>query len=396
MDGASAQVAPQMATCSDNIDPTSPIALTGQNFGPATAPGMVHIHFSKPSPVAFENSCLANLTNRGCTKSSKSDLYLNAPQGQWGDTTIKSEPLDSASPIGAPAEQPVTITVIAANGTSSANTCQATFHPRPVITGMTSGSITFGQSFNIWGWDFGDGPGTVNIRFSNNDYNSGALNNKNDLNAQFVVINKDTNNKYEWQGWKVSATVNPAGVVEQDVDITLTTNGGSVSNAWKEKFKPLMVMAQLSTVVALCTQSTSIDLCNPGPGSYGGGATCGLDTIGQPLTTADSIEGFHYSCAIAGSDNGLDVYTATVTAPWTITQVVNETNPPLPPGVWGTIGQGATYQQDVTIEFDYHPQPLPLSGTVAVGVYWIIGPEGSLLFYDYNVIGVGPAGIPAQ
>jgi len=190
---------------------------------------------------------------------------------------------------------------------------------------------------------------------------------------------------------KVNVPRNTVGVIEQKVEITYQSAHGRKSNVWNATFKPTMVMQQLSTVVQQCTQSTSIDLCNPGPGSYGGGGTCAPDALGDPTAGANSIQGFHFSCAIAGSDNGEDFYAASVTAAWTITQVVDvQDTPPLIAGASGTVGQ------DTTMEFDYVPQPLPHSGTVTVNVNWNIGPSGNILYYAFNVYAKGPAGVPAQ
>jgi hypothetical protein len=173
---------------------------------------------------------------------------LDVP-GKWGDT-ITSEALDSASAVGAPAEQTVEITVIAANGASS-DVWNAKFHDTPAITGVSPDSITPGQSFNVKGWDFGADNGTVTIHFTDNLFHSSSLDSKADKDAQI--------DKGKWTPSVVNATV-PKGVtavVAQDVDISLTPKGGKASNSWKEKFNPTMDMDLAPVVVAQCASLQS-------------------------------------------------------------------------------------------------------------------------------------------
>ena len=359
-------LAPQITKGPTDIDPTSKIELTGEHFGPAK--GTIRIHFPSESQVAFQN--------KSPHGKSKSDLYLDVP-GKWGDT-ITSEALDSASAVGAPAEQTVEITVIAANGASS-DVWKAKFHDTPAITGVSPNSITPGQSFNVKGWDFGADTGTVTIHFTDNLFHSSSLDSKDDKDAQI--------DKGKWTPSVVNATV-PKGVtavVAQDVDISLTPKGGKASNAWKEKFNPTMDMDLAPVVVAQCASNTSLDLCNPAPGSYSGGGVClGIDAAGiAPF--GSNIWGYHQSCAWFSTDTGTDIYSAIVAPPWWTITKVDHSWEGVPPGVWEDDGNGATIEYDVN--------PLPPAPVVTVTVNWNITP-GGLADYAFNVWMKGPAGVP--
>ncbi|GEM_PF-2966013 len=362
-------VAPQIA-CPQNldIDPTSTIKLTGQNFG--SVPGRVQIQFSQQSAVAFKNSSFPN-------SASKSNLLLNVP-GPWGDT-ITTEALDQASDVGAAPAQTVEITIIAANGQSS-NVCKANFHDKPVIMGLTSGSISPGQSFNIWGWDFGNDPGKVTIHFTSNFYPP----------PDYEISDA------KWKAWVVNARIQPdlAGVVEQDVDISLTPKGGNASNAKTKTFKPTMYMGMAPATVVHCGNETTLDLCNPAPGTYSGGADavgC-LNPAGQGSGPGQppSIWGFHWACFSDSSDNGQDIYSVNLTPQWTITAVDYGGYPPsLSPGVWVSDNTGAV---DTSMEYTIGPPALPTFETT-VTVNWHIGPSGEVLTYAFNVWMKGPVGV---
>jgi hypothetical protein len=359
-------VAPQITKGPTDIDPTSKIELTGEHFGPAK--GTIRIHFPSESQVTFQN--------KSPHGKSKSDLYLDVP-GKWGDT-ITSEALDSASSVGAPAEQTVEITVIAANGASS-DVWKAKFHDTPAITGVSPNSITPGQSFNVKGWDFGADTGTVTIHFTDNLFHSSSLDSKDNKDAEI--------DKGKWTPSVVKATV-PKGVtavVAQDVDISLTPKGGKASNTWKEKFNPTMDMDLAPVVVAQCASNTSLDLCNPAPGSYSGGGVClGIDAAGiAPF--GSNIWGYHQSCAWFSTDTGTDIYSAIVAPPWWTITKVDHSWEGVPPGVWEDDGNGAT------IEYDLNP--LPPAPVVTVTVNWNITP-GGLADYAFNVWMTGPAGVP--
>jgi hypothetical protein len=363
-------VAPQIACPSNlDIDPTSTVTLSGQHFG--SVPGKIRINFPKPSQVKFANTAFPN-------DASDSDLDLDV-SGAWGDE-ITSKALDKASPVGAPPAQPVKIYVIGANGVSS-NGCNANFHNTPVITGVLWDSITPGQSFNVKGWDFGGDTGKVTIYFSNNLFHSSSLDSKGDKDAQ---IGKD-----KWTPAVVNATVpkDITAVVEQTVDISLTPKGGNASNSWKEKFNPTMDMGLAPVLVVQCSSNTSLDLCNPAPGSYSGGGVClGIDPAGiAPF--GDNIWGYHESCAWFSSDNGTDIYSAIPASPWWTITNVDHSWEGVPPGVSENDGNGATIEYDVN--------PLPPALVVSVIVNWNITP-GGIADYEFNVWMKGPAGVPAQ
>jgi hypothetical protein len=365
-----AAVAPQITKGPADIDPTTKVELTGDHFGPAK--GTVRIHFPSDSKVAFEN--------KSPHGKSKSDLFLDVP-GKW-DNTITTEALDSASAVGAPAEQTVEITVIGANGATS-NVWKAKFHDTPAITGVSPNSITPGQSFNVKGWDFGADAGTVTIHFPADIFHSPSLDSKGDKDAQI--------DKSKWTPSVVNATVpkNVTAVVEQDVDISLTPKGGKASNARKEKFNPTMVMVLVPGLVSQCANNTSLDLCNPAPGNYSGSGLDCLNPLGEPVPLVNSIQGFHMACFGFNSDSGQDVYAANVILPWwTITKVDYEEWPPLTPGVWGDAGSNGTMQ--FTLTPSVFPAPL-----IIVTINWHIGAEGGIVYYAFNMWAKGPAGVQA-
>jgi hypothetical protein len=364
-----------------DIDPTSKISLQGRNF---SLPLQVSVDFTNPSGTPpFE-------------------MVLNVPPGQAGAElkAITTQAIDATYPTGKQNQQSVDIIVATPYAKLSSNVWHATFHPKAVITSGPA-TITPGQKFNLRGWDFdskeqcashnANDRGTVTIHFNDKSVlkfpNQGNNASDRDLVIQ-IPIDGCQDDLIRVQVPKATA-----GVIEQPVEITYESPHGRKSNVWKATFKPTMTMEVISTVVAQCSNQTSLDLCNPGPGSYsGGGATCsGLDTIGGPITTDNSILGYHVSCAVFSSDNGQDLYTASVTGPWMITQVVDvEDIPPLVAGAWGTVAP------DTTMEFDYVPQPLPHGGTITVNVNWHIGTGGNVLYYAFNVWAKGPAGVPAQ
>jgi len=359
-------VAPQITKGPTDIDPTSKIDLTGDHFGPDK--GTIRVHFPSESKVAFQN--------KSPHGKSKSDLYLDVP-GKWGGT-ITSEALDSASPVGDAAEQTVEITVIASNGQSS-SAWKAKFHNTVVITGVSPNSVTPGQTFNVKGWDFGGDTGKVTIHFTNNLFKSPSLDSKGDKDAQI--------GKGKWTPAVVNATVpkDITAVIEQDVEISLTPKGGKASNALKEKFNPTMEMGLATVVVAQCNSGTSLDLCNPAPGSYSGGGVClGIDAAGiAPF--GSNIWGFHESCAWFATDTGTDIYNAIVAPPWWTITKVDHSWEGVPPGVWEDDGNGATIEYDVN--------PSPPGPVVSVTVNWNISP-GGISDYAFNVWMKGPAGVP--
>ena len=363
-----AAVVPQITKGPADIDPTSKVDLTGEHFG--TAKGTVRIHFPSDSKVAFDN--------KSPHGKSKSDLFLDVP-GKW-DNTITTEALDSASAVGAPAEQTVEITLIGANGAAS-NVWKAKFHNTPVITGLSPNSITPGQSFNVKGWDFGADDGTVTIHFPADLFHSPSLDSKGDKDAQI--------DKGKWTPSVVKATVpkDITAVVEQDVEISLTPKGGKASNTRKEKFNPIMEMSLAIVVVQQCANNTSIDLCNPAPGSYSTGSVCLGLPDGGIADLGPNIYGYHLSCAWFASDTGTDIYSGISSPPpwWMVTEVDHSWEG-VPPGVWeNESGNGSQLQYTIS-----PAMPAPI---VTVTVNWNISPGGAVN-YAFNVWMKGPRGVP--
>jgi hypothetical protein len=267
-----------------------------------------------------------------------------------------------------------------ANGASS-NVWKAKFHNTPVITGVSPNSITPGQSFNVKGWDFGADTGAVTIHFPLNLFHSASLDSKDNKDAQI--------DKGKWTPSVVKATV-PDGVtavVQQDVEISLTPKGGKASGTRKEKFNPIMEMSAAPVVVQECNNGTSLDLCNPAPGSYSGGGVCLGLPDGGIAALGPNIYGYHQSCAWFGSDTGTDIYSGIAAPPtwWMITEVDHSWEG-VPPGVWeNQSGNGSQLQYTIS--------PVMPAPIVTVTVNWNISP-GGLVNYAFNVWMKGPRGVP--
>lgn len=347
-------VAPQIAKGSSDIDPTKPVELSGQNFG--AVPGKIRIHFPTKSEVHFANT------------TSKSDLDLDVP-GPWGDT-ITSEALDKASAVGALDEQTVDITIIAANGAIS-NVWKAKFHNIPVITGVSPGTITPGQTFNVSGWDFGKDTGKVTVHFTDNKYKSPSLDNEGDVDAEIA----------EWTASGVEASLKKSfgTVVEQTVDVSLTPKGGKASNTWKEKFKPRIVQTVILpnfVSVLQCSNGGAANLCNnPARVSFtcfGFGVAASVNTVldtGMPPIA--SIYAIHAGCP-AGSDSGTDIYQAVVQPPLTIVSV---------------------QFFDAIYQSGYNPSASATPGTaVTVNVPWETSSDGGEIEYEIVITAQGPQG----
>jgi hypothetical protein len=347
-------VAPQIAKGPSDIDPTTTVELSGQHFG--AVPGKIRVHFPTASQVHFAKT------------SSKSDLDLDVP-GPWGDT-IKSEALDKASDVGAPDEQTAEITVIAANGASS-NVWKAKFHNIPVITGVSPGTITPSQTFNVTGWDFGKETGKVKVHFTDDKYKSPSLDGQGDVDADIS----------KWTPGVVNASLKKSvgTVVEQTVDVSLTPKGGSTSNTWKETFKPRIVQTVILpnfVSVLQCSNGGAANLCNnPGPVSFtcfGFGIAASVDTVldnGMPALA--SVYAVHAGCP-AGSDSGTDVYQAVVQQPLTIVSV---------------------QYFDAVYQAGYNANASAIPGTaVTVNVPWETSSDGGEIEYEIVITAQGPQG----
>lgn len=364
------------STCPTDIDPTSTIKLSGANFG--SVPGQILIHFPSASKVKFKNS-------------NAKDLYLDVPAGQWGGT-ITSEALDKASPLGAPPAQTVDLYVVAANGSRSSNACHPKFNDKPVITGVSPGSITPSHgttvsSFNVKGWDFGGDTGKATIHFTNNQYHAGPpIGSNDDVDAP---INKGTNGKDEWQPWVVHAIV-PAivGVIEQDVDISVARKDGSASNSWKEQFEPfmqLMFMLTKDVIVLSCSNGGEGNACDYTSDNGIGCVVGNLDALGTGAVLIFGVAGAHVGCWSSSSDDGTDQYFAEVkNAASKIVQI----DPYAPSTDNGSVEYASN---GVAITGDYNTVP---SISVPLTVNWHIGATGGLVGYSADFVVKGPAGVP--
>lgn len=248
-----------------------------------------------------------------------------------------------------------------------------TFIDEVVITGPPQ--ITFGPSdispnsfFYVLGTDFGDQAGTINIHFPKGPSTT-------DLN---VPIGQPSS---EWwypglTGGTVDSAV--AGVVEQTVDITITTKDGKKSNAWQATFHPRMVaehLPQNRVKVVACSDGAHMNSCNH-IGDESGECVFGFATEGIPPTASDSFGGHHHGCFGISGDSGTDTFSASLNNGWTFESLgfssttINSSN-----------GTAST------------PQTVPaLSGasTIIIPVKWHIGATGGFVGYEGNLTITGP------
>ncbi|HWX67570.1 MAG TPA: hypothetical protein VNZ27_14210 [Rhodanobacter sp.] len=253
----------------------------------------------------------------------------------------------------------------------------STFIDEVVVTGPPH--ITFGPTdispnsfFYVLGTDFGDQAGTISIHFPKGPSTT-------DLS---VPIGQPSSQW--WYPGLTGGTVNSAlaGVVEQTVDITITTKDGKKSNAWQATFHPRMVAAHLPqsrVMVAACSDGAHMNSCNH-IGDESGECPFGFATEGIPPPASNSFGGHHHGCFGISSDNGTDVFSASLKNGWTFESLEN----------FGSTTLNSSNGVAST------PQTVPtLAGvsSIKMSVNWHIGATGGYVGYQGDLTITGPKGV---
>jgi len=375
--GVSITAPPTITKGPTDISPTSTIDLEGDNFG--AGKGEIELSFSPPAEVDFEGG-------------GKTDLKLKA--SNWANNTVKSEQVSVGSPIGAVAEQPVSISVITADGEKSAPV-QAKFHNDAVIT-AGSGIIMPDQLLFLTGWDFdtaeeckNKNSGTVTIHFPTKSWQqfsnkgTGAASDS-DLIMSISDLTKSIPQGCSPDGIIMKLPSDIAGVVAQKVQITYQSPGGRKSNAWSAQFLPRLQMQVFTwehVRVVSCSNQSAYDNCsNPNSGGF-----CwsnmdleGLGILGLWPPYEDSMVGQHYGCWGLSSDNGTDVYSARIVHGWSYVRFSDSGN-----------------VVNASVSFNVDPQVFnPDLTVVTIQVPWHIGASGGAMVYNGDIYIQGPAGVP--
>ena len=252
-----------------------------------------------------------------------------------------------------------------------------TFIDDVVIAGPPQ--ITFGPSdispgsfFYVLGTDFGNQAGTINIHFPKGPSTTDVS----------VPIGQPSSQW--WYPGLTGGTVDSAlaGVVEQTVDITITTQDGKKSNAWQSNFHPRMVAAHLpqaNVMVASCSDGAHMNSCNH-VGDESGECPFGFATEGIPPPASNSFGGHHHGCFGISSDTGTDVFSASLKNGWTFESLQNFSSTTIN----SSNGVAST------------PQTVPaLAGasSIKISVSWHIGATGGFVGYEGDLTITGPKGV---
>lgn len=369
--GVSITAPPTITKWPADISPTSTIGLEGDNFG--SGKGEIELSFSPPAQVDFKGG-------------GKTDLKLKA--SSWADNAAKSEQVSVGSPIGAVAEQPVSISVITADGEKSAPV-QAKFHNDAVIT-AGSGIIMPGQLLFLVGWDFDSAEecknknsGTVTIHFPTKSWQKFSNTGTGAASDSDLIMSVPTQGCSP-DGIIMTLPWDTAGVVAQKVQITYQSPGGRKSNAWSAQFLPRLQMQVFTwehVRVVSCSNQSAYDNCS-NPNSTG---FCwsnmdleGLGIIGLWPPDEDSMVGQHYGCWGLSSDNGTDVYSARIVNGWSYVRFSDSGN-----------------EVNASVSFNVDPQVFnPDLTVVSIQVPWHIGASGGAIVYNGDIYIQGPAGVP--
>lgn len=353
---------PQITSGPGDLDPASKIKLTGSHFG--TDKGKFRIHFPSASLVHFAKS------------SSKDDLDLDV-DGAWSDDgTITSEQILTASPVGSVNGQTVDITVIAADGQTS-NVWHAKFHNDAVITSGPK-IISFVPVVPLNGWDFGQDPGTLTIHFPQRSFVEFTAQNPHSKSDLIVSPSGP-----EWKPGSMAVAGPPIqGVVEQTVDISITTKDGRESNKWQAKFEPMLALATVpwqDVTVRECSNQGVDNQCN---NSFSSGVFtpfCALNAVGFGV---DTINAYHDGCFGFDSDDGTDIYFASVKNGWKIISIDNI----------GTSNDNGS----VGGSWNVPTSSITPSWSVTMVAPWHIGALGGYVNYWANITVMGPLGVPFE
>lgn len=374
--GVSITAPPVITKWPADISPTSTIDLEGDNFGPGK--GEIEMSFSPPAQVDFKGG-------------GKTDLKLKA--SSWADNAAKSEQVSVDSPIGAVAEQPVSISVITADGEKSAPV-QANFHNDAVITAAPA-VIMPGQLLFLAGWDFdtaeecnNKNAGTITIHFPTKSWQ------KFSNNGTGAASDSDLIMSVPKQGCSPDSILftlpsDTAGVVAQKVQITYQSPGGRKSNAWSAQFLPRLQMQVFTwehVRVVSCSTQSAYDNCNdPKHTGYCWSNVFSLEVpglLGLWPPDEDSMVGRHYGCSGLSSDDGTDVYSARIVNGWIYVRFSDS-------------GKNGSELDNASVSFNVDPQVFnPNLTVVGIQVPWHIGASGGTIVYHGDIYVEGPAGVP--
>jgi hypothetical protein len=369
--GVSITAPPTITKWPADISPTSTIGLEGDNFG--SGKGEIELSFSPPAQVDFKGG-------------GKTDLKLKA--NSWADNAAKSEQVSVASPIGAVTEQPVSISVITADGEKSAPV-QAKFHNDALIT-AGFGIIMPGQLLFLTGWDFDTAEeckdknsGTVTIHFPTKSWQQFSNKGTGAASDSDLIMSIPTQNCSP-DGIMMVLPPDLAGVVAQKVQITYQSPGGRKSNSWSAQFLPRLQMQVFTwehVRVVSCSNQSAYDNCsNPNSTGFCWSNTDleGLGIIGLWPPYEDSMVGRHYGCWGLSSDNGTDVYSARIVNGWSYVRFSDNGN-----------------EVNASVSFNVDPQVFnPDLTVVGIQVPWHIGASGGAIVYNGDIYIQGPAGVP--
>jgi hypothetical protein len=151
--------------------------------------------------------------------------------------------------------------------------------------------------------------------------------------------------------------------------------------------KEKLILSPQFIRVLQCSNQSHVDICQSGSASYSLVA-CPIFAAG--LVGFNSIVADHIGCWGGDSDNGEDIYQASVGSGWAITGVIyNPGSATLSPGVWLSAGDNST------MDYTINPPALPAS-LLNINVNWHIGASGGYVAYNFQVEIEGPVGVPFQ
>jgi hypothetical protein len=356
-----------------DLYPDKKIVISGFGFG--NQPGKISIEFPSPSLVDFQES------SSNQTSLSNKVLVLDAEHDGWTENKITSTQIDSASLVGAVNSQVVNMRIITAKGVGHdalpSQVMKLKFHNDAVIT--KGGPSTIGPSslVHLQGWDFEDPrneqPGMLNVHFTNGSFPPSS---QSDLNVPIIF----------WKPSAIEAKMPPVtGAVEQKVEFTITTRDGRKSNKWTANFIPKMETKQLTpndVTLVSCSNQGDMNVCFAKNASSDNG-NCITDPVTIPII---SFGGDHTGCFGGDTDDGTDIYSASVTNTWTIE---NYTFTP-------ELATDPSWVDNGSVSSSISPPPPPPGpwSSITINVPWQIGKTGGYVNYQGTIVVKGPIGVP--
>ncbi len=242
---------------------------------------------------------------------------------------------------------------------------------------ITSGSTNLYPNgfLYVLGSDFGPPAGKITIHFPKKSAKAFPGGSYTDLD---VPIGSPANQW--WYSGLAGGTVlqGVTGVVEQTVDIVLTTKDGKKSNAWKAKFHPrteLVALPQSHVKVVSCSDDGVANSCNH-KGDESSGCFDGFATEGIPPAPTDSFGGHHHGCFGFTGDSGVDVFSASLKNGWKFDSVTGY--------------QSSTWDNGTATAPLFFPMPLVDSTSTQFQILWGIGALGGSIAYEGTLMIRGP------